>query len=525
MTIDSHTPPLIIIGLDAADPDLMMRWAAEGYMPTLASLMQRGCWAHTAGPELICEHGIWVSLSSGVPRSWHGYHYFRQLKPGTYDLENVTGADINALPFWSYLRGRNKRVAVVDVPDAFPIKDLPGIQLTDWATHNPPDFASAEPASLLRDVRRIFGPQMKIYEKLRSGIEDDRKLYRQLMDRVEKKGELCRALLAGNKFDLTIAVFAESHTATHQFWKYYRRAASQHNGEVGSENELTHAVRNIYAALDRQVALLLEQLPDDANIFVVSSTGMEDHYPTTHLIEDFCRKLGYQASPNGAARPKRAIDLLRRAMPESWRVRLSQFLPRERREALLADQFRSATDWERTTAFAIPSAYMSYVRVNLRGREPQGIVEPGAEYEALLDRLTSDLEQLVDPRTGQRAVREVTRTKDVFGEESLSALPDLFVAWTPCSHFRESVVHPKMELTQKEPEFFRDNDHTQRGFIAAAGPGIHARGALPDISLLDLAPTFLALLGEPRPPEMTGKSILLPSTAQPDYSQLATLKK
>ncbi|HVF27155.1 MAG TPA: alkaline phosphatase family protein, partial [Pyrinomonadaceae bacterium] len=458
MAIDSHTPPLVIIGLDAADPDLMMRWAAEGYMPTLASLMQRGCWARTAGPELICEHGIWVSLSSGVPRSQHGYHYFRQLKPGTYDLENVTGADIKAPPFWSYLRGKNKRVAVIDVPDAFPVKDLPGIQLTDWATHNPPDSASAEPASLLRDVRRIFGPQMKIHEKLRSSIEDDRSLYRQLMERVEKKGKLCRELLAGAKFDLIVAVFAESHTATHQCWKYHRRAKSPQDNGDNSENELTDAILNIYAALDRQVKLTLEQLPDDANIFVVSSTGMEDHYPTTYLIEDFCRKLGYQLSPNGAARPQRAIDLLRRAVPESWRVRLSQFLPRERREALLADQFRSATDWGRTTAFAIPSAYMSYVRVNLRGREPQGIVEPGVGYETLLDRLTSDLGQLVDPRTGQRAVREVTRTKDVFGEESLSTLPDLFVAWEPCSYFRESVVHPKTELTQKEPEFFRDSD-------------------------------------------------------------------
>ena len=121
-----------------------------------------------------------MSLASGVPRSHHGYHYFRQLKPGTYDLENVTGADINVVPFWSHLRG-NKRVAVDDVPDAFPIKDLSGIQLAGWAAHNPPEFPSAEPASLLREVRRIFGPQMKIHEKLRSSIEDDRKLYRQLM--------------------------------------------------------------------------------------------------------------------------------------------------------------------------------------------------------------------------------------------------------------------------------------------------------------------------------------------------------
>jgi len=69
-------------------------------------------------------------------------------------------------------------------------------------------------------------------------------------------------------------------------------------------------------------------------------------------------------------------------------------------------------------------------------------------------------------------------------------------------------VHPRMELTQKEPEFFRDSDHTQNGFVAAAGPDIYLRGVLPDISPLDLAPTFLMLLGEPQPPEITGKTIL-----------------
>ncbi len=189
MTSNSRTPPLVIIGLDAADPDLMMRWAAEGYMPALASLMQRGCWARTAGPELICEHGIWVSLSSGVPRSHHGYHYFRQLKPGTYDLENVTGADINVVRFGPTCAATSAWPSLT-YRTASPIKDLSGIQLAGWAAHDPPEFPSAEPASLLREVRRIFGPQMKIHEKLRSSIDDDGKLYRQLMQRVEKKGEL-----------------------------------------------------------------------------------------------------------------------------------------------------------------------------------------------------------------------------------------------------------------------------------------------------------------------------------------------
>ena len=95
---DAKAPPLIILGIDAGDPVFIRRWAAQGYLPAIASIMERGCWARTAGPELISEHGVWMSLFSGLSRSQHGYYYFRQLNPGTYDLMLLSGPDINAPP-------------------------------------------------------------------------------------------------------------------------------------------------------------------------------------------------------------------------------------------------------------------------------------------------------------------------------------------------------------------------------------------------------------------------------------------
>jgi hypothetical protein len=71
------------------------------------------------------------------------------------------------------------------------------------------------------------------------------------------------------------------------------------------------------------------------------------------------------------------LALAQRPAPKAWRVAFSQLLTYQIQERLLADQFRHGTNWHKTTAFAIPSLYTSYVRVNLRGREPQGIVEPG----------------------------------------------------------------------------------------------------------------------------------------------------
>src|SRR6266700_3700938 len=89
MSIDTKTSPLIILGLDSGDPDFIYRWAQEGYLRTIASILQRGYWARIKGPDLICQQGLWLSLFSGLSRGQHGYYYSRQLKPRTYELEDV----------------------------------------------------------------------------------------------------------------------------------------------------------------------------------------------------------------------------------------------------------------------------------------------------------------------------------------------------------------------------------------------------------------------------------------------------
>ncbi|MGH7807211.1 MAG: alkaline phosphatase family protein [Thermodesulfobacteriota bacterium] len=493
MTRNTSRPPLVILGVDAGDPDFIQKWAQEGYMPTIASIMKRGCWGRTAGAELISEHGVWMSVFSGISRSQHGYYYFRQLKPGAYELEEVAGPDIDAPPFWSHLRGRDKKVAIIDVPDSDPLSGIPGIQLSNWSVHNSwnPDYFSlkSEPEELLQEVRREFGPKLRPIEKLKSSFEEDHEMYMELLRRVEKKGALCRQLLRRDRFDVVVIVFSESHAADHQFWRY-------HSGINNEENGLTTAIRNIYGAIDREIGLILAGLPDESNVFIVSSVGMEDDYPTTGLAEAFMRQLGYQAPLESNGISMSPTNLARRVIPESWRIALSRHLPREKRERLVSDQFRSGTDWRKTTAFAIPSAYTSFIRVNLRGREPEGIVEPGAEYNSLLDHIETDLKRLIDPETKKPAVTGISRTIELFDCAPHALLPDLFVEWQP-GRFMQRVVHPRAELTQKKPDFFRRSDHSHYGFVGAAGPSIHRQGRLADVEVLNLAPTFLSLMGEP----------------------------
>ena len=169
---------------------------------------------------------------------------------------------------------------------------------------------------------------------------------------------------------------------------------------------------------------------------------------------------------------------------------------------MLSREWLGGTDWSSTTVFPIPSYFLGFLRVNLRGRDPQGIVEPGADYLRLLDRVESDLKRLTDPESGRPAVRYIARTVNHFNMEPHEALPDVFFDWAPAPYPKRCIEHPHAVLEQKDMFFNRDTRHDLCGFFAAAGPGITGRGQIPDLSVLGVAPTCLRLMGRIVPESM-----------------------
>jgi predicted AlkP superfamily phosphohydrolase/phosphomutase len=501
MAKDMKTPPLVIFGLDGGDAGFIQQWAQEGYLPTIASIMQRGCRGQIGGPELISTHGAWLSLFSGVSRNEHGYYYTRQLMPGTYDLRNFTARDTHALPFWSHLRGGSGKVAIIDALETYPLPGVAGLQLVNWAVqhqYNTPVVPpSAEPPSLLNDVRRHAGPPVYIdVFKPKSSFREDWAAHSVILKRIEEKGALCCRLLAQDRYDLTVITFVEAHTAAHRLWDY-RPDGIRHNDATTEGCSLSTAIRDVYQAIDREMGLLLKHLPEESNVFIISLFGMKDLYPTTGLIESFCRQLEYQVPSHGDPNSLNPLALLRRTLGPGVRARMSHFLPRRLQMWLETDRFHTETNWAKTKAFSIPALNTSFVRVNLRGRESQGIIEPGPEYERLLNKIEADLRQLVDVRSGKSAVERVIRTAEAFRCGPPSVLPDLSVEWKSTPYFMDRVRHPKAELVQSRPQYNRSSYHTFSGFVAAAGPSIRVGGDLGEVSPLDFAPAFLSLMGEP----------------------------
>lgn len=500
------TVPLVVLALDAGDRELMSRWVAEGRLPTIRSLLDRGCHGTIAGSQIVSELGTWVSTWSGRSRA-HGYYSYRQLEPGTYDLVPRSPADADAEPFWAELRGSGLRCAIVDPPEAVLVPGLDGAQLTNWLTAQPATAAQApqaEPAQLIETAHGISRTTPAVVPFVPRGrVADDRKAHEALLQSVADRVALCRSVLAQGPFDFVLVGFGEVHKASHRFWDYRPEAVGSELAR--SDPALENGIRDLYEATDRALAEILAELPGH-NVVLVSTYGMRDDYPTTDLVESFLTELGYRVPAGGEAGGGRPgpLALARRVLPESVRVRLGRRLPLSVQERLIADRFGTGTEWKQTEAFAIPGLYTSYVRVNLIGREPDGIVARGEHYEDVLTRLEEDLYALVDPVDGCPAVELVTRAASLVDGEPPRVLPDLFVRWTASRHLRRRLEHPRAAVTQAVPGFLRGSEHSIEGFFAASGPGIEARGAIGTVSLLDVAPTLLALLDRPAPESMIG---------------------
>ncbi len=470
--IDSRSAPLLVFGIDAGDPELLESWIADGSLPHLAALVREGSRARTGGAELSMEHGAWIALMSGVSRAQHGYHYYRQLVPGSYRLALTTGPDPMVLPFWSACT--DQRVVIVDVPDFDPIHGLAGVQLSDLAVHNRERAGASLPPDVLSSALQTIGDVRDIPEAFRSAESEDRRILSRLLARVERKGQVVRKLVADTAPEVGVVMFGEAHTAGHQLWRHHHRA--------GNDPVLRNGIRAVYQAIDAELGALRALMPASHNVVVISSVGLRSLYPGGGVGDAMLRTLGYQVAPQPAAAKgiPGPLTIARRLLPTSVREWLSRFLSRETRERLLADGFANGTDWSRSRAFAIPSAFQSFVRVNLQGREPRGIVKPGAEYAALLDELEADLRALRDADTGRVLATHVTRMTNENGEAP-RVLPDLIVDWDFSDRFITNIDHPRGCFTITEPEFFRDSEHTMQGFLAVAGP---------HVPVLDEAVTF-----------------------------------
>jgi predicted AlkP superfamily phosphohydrolase/phosphomutase len=296
--------------------------------------------------------------------------------------------------------------------------------------------------------------------------------------------------------------FTESDRVQHRFW------ADQQTDHPHYNPEFPSAVDDIYRALDAAVGQIVEAAPEGSRIFLVSDHGFGPFYclfnTTGWLIDN-----GYTVQTAGRAGIKRAlarVGLLEDATAAYRRFRRlvepaakhGVRKMREEAEAGNAGPVYGAVDWSRTTAYATLDGG---VRVNIRGREPHGIVAP-SDAPALAREIRAKLAALAFPN-GERIFEAVLLAEEIFDGPYADRGPDIVLPVRWSAYSGPVAGHPYLSDRHRN-----SGEHGTHGVFVAYGPGIRRGTELEEVRLMDVSPTVLFSLGEPPTPEMDGRTIL-----------------
>jgi predicted AlkP superfamily phosphohydrolase/phosphomutase len=481
------TTKTIILGLDGADFGLVRRWAREGHLSFLNTFLESGHVIETNVPELPGSE--WANFGTGVGPGYHGYVHSTQLRPGTYETERAGAGHVQVRPFYKFLGDAGPRCVVLDLPGDFPQAAFNGLQIVDWGSEFKLWRYETRPRSLKRRIASEAGEHpLTRHTYTDPGIESLKSLRAKLEEGVRVKGALARRLLAMEDWDFSYIGFGEGHKAGHFFWKFFDPG---HPDFDAADPYLAGALLAVYQALDREMEHVVQAIRKPVNVMIVSDRGMQGELRGDHLLTPVLQGLGVFASPRGGAQQADTEEAGGRArvgfLAGARRLVPAQIKPLARR--LLG---REKADWSKTRAFQLPSVGNSYIRINVKGREPRGIVEPGAEYESLVGYLERELYALVNPDTGEKAIQEVAFPQRKYSGPLIAQLPDISIVWQSDAHVN-ALWSPRVGRIQGVGDRQRSGNHNGTGFVLAQGPALSNFAFRGPGDLRQIAPTIFRI--------------------------------
>lgn len=510
MTHARRDRPTIALGLDMADASLIRHWARQGSLPHLASMMAAGAMLDLESPAEVLHTSAWPTFATGTMPGRHGVYYPYQPTPGRQFARRIEADQYGASTFWRRVDQAGRRCLVYDIPETFPESSFAGCGIFDWGTWAQYGHTAAQPASLLKAMRREFGPYPLGLEAMRLGFNNPGDIAHRLVRSLHYKAVTAEWLLRREPWDLAVIGFGETHPAGHYLWPAGARSIDT-SDEAGFDRLLT-----VYTALDAAIGRLREAMSADVNWLVVSGDGVRANHCGWHLLPGVLARLGFAAGGASPAstKPPAQTSLLGRLtalVPKNAKDQIAALLPHHIRNHLSLVAQASALNWSETRAFALPTDLEGCIRVNLKGREPHGIVEPGAEYTDLCHELRDTLQQLENPVTGTPAVHRVWIRDEIFPGPRKEELPDVIVTWNHDDAITALASSRIGRIDGASPDI-RTGTHSTNGFLIAQASGIAA--GVGSGRLVDVPATILTLAGVDAAAELDGTPLHLPHPAE-----------
>ncbi|HEX2115146.1 MAG TPA: alkaline phosphatase family protein, partial [Alphaproteobacteria bacterium] len=321
-------PPLtkvLFLEMDAGEHTLVRKWAAEGVMPNVQRLLQRGVVGPTVAPKGFFVGSIWPSLTTGVSPAKHAVHSWEQIRPGTYEFFRCMAPEqLKREPFWKPLSRAGKRLAVFDMPLSAIYPDINGIQSAEWGAHDAVyGFRTSSPA-LKDEILQKFGPAPSFSCDGPKTPQQYAAFRDTLVDGIQRKADLTCHYLSQGGWDFFGQVFTESHCAGHQCWHLNDKTSPFYDPAVAAV--AGNPMKDVYAAIDAAVGRVLTLVGDDTIVIFLLGHGMGHAYGAYYLFPQILMRLGV-AKPRAkqeVAAPTRAtkrttdsaLSAVWRAMPQ-----------------------------------------------------------------------------------------------------------------------------------------------------------------------------------------------------------------
>lgn len=461
---------VMVIGLDCATPQLVFeRWRDD--LPNIRSLVERGVWGKLRSTDPPITVPAWMSMMTSKDPGRLGFYGLRNRVDYSYEkMATANSTFVREPTVWDVLSERGKRVILIGVPQTYPPKPVNGEMVTCFLTPST-DKQFTYPAGFKEEVQRVTGGYILDAVGFRVDEEEKDRVLKTIYEMTEKRFRLARHMVDTRPdWDFFMMVEMGPDRIHHMFWKY---TDPEHPKYVPG-NKYEASIHEYYKFVDAQIGELLAKVGEETSVLIVSDHGARGMVGGICFNEWLIRE-GYLVLKS---RPQKAVPV------EQCDV-----------------------DWGRTRAWG-SGGYYARLMINVRGREPQGAVEPGEEYERLRSELIEKLAALRD-HNGQPMHTFAVRPEDVY-KEVRGVPPDLFVYFGNLSWRSVGSVwpaRPESVYTFENDTGPDDANHDWHGiFVMRDGPGGESV-RLEGLDLKDVAPTVLSLLGEAVPDDMEGRVI------------------
>jgi predicted AlkP superfamily phosphohydrolase/phosphomutase len=344
-----------------------------------------------------------------------------------------------------------------------------------------PDLAISHPVTYSIYLAKLFGPYATLglaedTWALNEKVLDDQAFLAQCYANHDDRERMLFDALEKTQQGLCACVFDTTDRVQHMFWRYLE--PDHPAARDVPRHQRPSVIQDLYSRMDQLIGRVMKQIDDKTLLMVVSDHGFKSFARSVNL-NAWLHQNGYMALKPGKTESGDWFD---------------------------------DVDWSRTRAYTMG---LNGLYLNLKAREREGIIEPGADADALKDELRHKLAGIVDPASGHVAITGVFDCDSVYAGPYLDNAPDLIVGYG--DGFRASWDSVMGKVTS---QIFEDNLKAWSGdhcIDPRLVPGVlFSNQKISDEkpAIVDVAPTILQLFGLALPRHLDGKPWTVePSTA------------